>query len=106
MASRATILAALLLCSFSSLIQADDGTTRHPVSTLYNSRLNTTFSINLPTDSDDVNFFLSSPLFSWFGVGFTSTMVGSKMLVFYSSADRKGLQQPMALLYMSTQTYV
>lgn len=92
MASR-TFLAGLLLCSIWGLARADDSTTKKPVSTLYNDKLGTTFSINLPEDSEDVNFFLSSPLFSWFGVGFSSRMAGSPMLLFYASADGKGQLQ-------------
>jgi hypothetical protein len=89
MASR-VVLAGLLLCSLGGLARAEDNTTKKPVSTLYNDNLGTTFSINLPEDSEDVNFFLSSPLFSWFGIGFSSTMFGSPMLLFYASADGKG----------------
>ncbi|OIW26236.1 CBD9-like protein [Coniochaeta ligniaria NRRL 30616] len=90
MASR-TLLAGLMLCSFWALARADDNTTKKPVSTLYSDKLDTTFSINLPENSGDVNFFLSSPLFSWFGVGFSSTMAGSPMLLFYASADGKAV---------------
>lgn len=89
MASRA-LLAGLLLCSFWTSARADDNTAKKPVSTLYSDKLDTTFSINLPEESEDVNFFLSSPLFSWFGIGFSSSMAGSPMLLFYASADGKG----------------
>lgn len=90
MASRA-LLAGLLLCSFWTSARADDNTAKKPVSTLYSDKLDTTFSINLPEESEDVNFFLSSPLFSWFGIGFSSSMAGSPMLLFYASADGKGV---------------
>jgi hypothetical protein len=103
MASRA-LLASLLLCSFWGSGQAEDSTTKKPVSTLYSDELDTTFSINLPDDSKDVNFFLSSPLFAWFGVGFSAQMAGSPMLLFYSSADGKG--QSGIILTTDKLTYI
>lgn len=89
MASRA-LLVSLLLVSTWQLAGAQNQTTTEPVSTLYSEELDTAFSINMPDDSDDINFSLSSPLSSWFGVGFSSSMDGSPMLLFYSSADGKG----------------
>ncbi|KAB5533418.1 hypothetical protein GE09DRAFT_360440 [Coniochaeta sp. 2T2.1] len=90
MASRA-ITAGLFLWSVLGLAQAANSTTKLAVSTLYNEDLDTTFSINLPKDSEDLNFFLSSSLFSWFGVGFYPIMTGAPMLIFYPSADGTGV---------------
>lgn len=85
-----TLLVSVLLGSIWRLAGAQNQTTKEPVSTLYNDELDTTFSINVPDNSEDINFFLSSELSSWFGVGFSSSMDGSPMLLFYSSADGKG----------------
>lgn len=93
MASRTVLAAGLLLCSLWGAALGADSPTKKPVSTLYSDELDTTFAINLPEDSNDVNFLLSSPLFSWFGIGFSSSMAGSPMLVFYASADGNGEQR-------------
>ena len=89
MASR-WLLASLLLCSFWGVTTAEDNTTKKAVSAMYSKDLDTMFAINLPGESEDVNFLLSSPLFSWFGIGFSGKMAGSPMLIFYPSADGKG----------------
>lgn len=90
MASSVIFLVGLLLCSFSNLVLADNKTAKSGVSTFYNGELAITFSLNVDPGSDDVNFFLSSPPYSWVGVGIGSSSAGSLMLIFYSSADGKG----------------
>jgi hypothetical protein len=89
MASRA-LLASLLLCSNWATAQAEDVAPKKAASTLHHDKLDTTFSVNLPENSTDVNFLMSSPLFSWFGVGFSAQMKGSPMLIFYPSPDGEG----------------
>jgi hypothetical protein len=90
MASRVIFLVGLLLCGFSNLVLADNKTANSGVSTLYNAELGITFSLNVDPDDDYINFFLSSPPYSWVGIGIGSSMAGSLMLIFYSSADGKG----------------
>jgi hypothetical protein len=87
MASRFLPLFGLLLVSLSAYVQAENASTITGISTFYNGDLEITFSLNVDQNSDDINFFLSSPPYSWVGVGFGSGMAGSLMLVFYTSAD-------------------
>lgn len=87
MASRSLPLVGLLLVSLSAYAQADNVTAIAGVSTFYNDDLGVTFSLNVDQNSDDIHFFLSSPPYSWVGIGFGSGMAGSLMLVFYSSED-------------------
>ena len=90
MASRVITAALLLSNVLLGLAQANNSTTKIAVSTLHSEDLDTTFAINLPKESEDINFFLSSPLFSWFGVGFYPIMSGAPMLIFYPTADGTG----------------
>ncbi|KAK3688035.1 hypothetical protein B0T22DRAFT_143109 [Podospora appendiculata] len=73
----------LLLCLAQvNIVKADD------VSTLSIRESRTQFSINLPQDSQDVNFYLSAPdLYAYTAFGFGSSMANALMLVFYPSAD-------------------
>lgn len=52
---------------------------------------NTAISINLPPDSDDINFLVSTPdWYQYTAIGFGTTMTDALMLVMYLSADGKG----------------
>jgi hypothetical protein len=65
------------------------------VSTLFIPDTNTVVSINLPPDSDDINFFVSTPdWYQYTAIGFGSSMTNALMLVMYASADRKGKSNP------------
>ncbi|KAK3353234.1 hypothetical protein B0T25DRAFT_206131 [Lasiosphaeria hispida] len=60
------------------------------VSTLFINDTNTQISINLPPDSDDVNFYISSPdWYQYTAIGFGSSMANSLILVMYSAADTR-----------------
>ncbi|KAH8895278.1 CBD9-like protein [Thozetella sp. PMI_491] len=77
---------ALLLAA--NFVKADSP--KPAVSNLYFSNLQSSFAINLPPNSDDVNFYLVAPTwYSYFAVGIGSTMAGSLMLVAYSAADNQ-----------------
>jgi hypothetical protein len=61
------------------------------VSSLSVPDTNTVISINLPPDSDDINFFVSTPdWYQYTAIGFGTTMTDALMLVMYLSADSKG----------------
>ncbi|KAK4097819.1 iron reductase domain protein [Parathielavia hyrcaniae] len=62
------------------------------VSTLFVPDTNTVISINLPPDSEDVNFYVSTPdWYQYTAIGFGASMADSLMLVMYASGDRKGV---------------
>jgi len=90
MRSWAAKLALGLGCASLASGQNITKSTKVAASSLFIADINATISINLPPDSDDVNFLISAPTWmSWFGVGFGSTMAKSLMLVVYASGDRK-----------------
>ena len=61
------------------------------VSTLALPDTNTIFSINLPPNSDDINFYVSTPNFyQYTAFGFGASMSNTLMLVMYASDDGKG----------------
>jgi hypothetical protein len=52
---------------------------------------NTLVAINLPPDSDDINFYVSTPdWYQYTAIGFGETMSTSLMLVMYAGARRSG----------------
>ncbi|KAK4235041.1 hypothetical protein C8A03DRAFT_37123 [Achaetomium macrosporum] len=60
------------------------------VSTLLVPDTNTILAINLPPDSGDVNFYISTPdWYQYTAIGFGSSMAEALMLVMYASADGK-----------------
>ncbi|KAK4158031.1 hypothetical protein C8A00DRAFT_11127 [Chaetomidium leptoderma] len=62
------------------------------VSTLFVPESNSIISINLPSDSDDINFYVSTPdWYQYTAIGFGTAMPNALMLVMYASADRKGV---------------
>lgn len=64
------------------------------VSTLAIPDTNTIFSINLPPNSDDINFYVSTPNFyQYTAFGFGASMSNTLMLVMYASGDGKGNKQ-------------
>jgi hypothetical protein len=111
MLPRLALLAGLLPCSAawkaddfakraSTLVRADNNPAPNSstlaFSSLYIPDIFTTFAINLPTDNNDVNFFISAPTWmSWFGVGFGASMANSLMLVIYMAADGQSALPPL-----------
>ena len=66
------------------------------VSTFYISDTRTQFSVNLPPDSDDVNFYLEAPdWYSYTAFGFGSSMADSLMIVMYPSRDFTSTHSPV-----------
>jgi len=77
------------MLGLASLVRPDNSTTP-AVSNLYIPDTQTNIAINLPPNSDDVNFYINaSDWYSWFAIGFGSTMTNSLMLVVYSAADNQ-----------------
>lgn len=65
------------------------------VSTLFIPDTNTIVSINLPPNSDDINFYVSTPdWYQYTAIGFGSSMTNALMLVMYASADRNSKSSP------------
>jgi len=65
-----------------------DSSTKPAVSNLYISDSQSTVAINLPPNSNDVNFYIQSPIwYSYFAIGIGSEMANSLMLLVYSAAD-------------------
>jgi hypothetical protein len=61
------------------------------VSTLFVLDTDTIASFNFPPDSDDINFYVSTPdWYQYTAIGFGTSMSNALMLVMYPSADRKG----------------
>jgi hypothetical protein len=53
---------------------------------------NTILAVNLPADSDDINFYISTPdWYQYTAIGFGSSMADGLMLVMYASADGKSV---------------
>ncbi|KAK3306487.1 uncharacterized protein B0T15DRAFT_509860 [Chaetomium strumarium] len=62
------------------------------VSTLLVPDTNTILAVNLPADSDDINFYISTPdWYQYTAIGFGSSMADALMLVMYASADGKSV---------------
>ena len=75
------------------------------VSTLFIPDTNTVVSINLPPDSDDINFYVSSPdWYQYTAIGFGSSMTNALMLVMYASADRNSKANPFHTFTRHTLT--
>ena len=65
------------------------------VSTLFVPESNSIISINLSPDSDDINFYVSTPdWYQYTAIGFGTAMQNALMLVMYASADRKSKLGP------------
>ncbi|KAK4121653.1 iron reductase domain protein [Parathielavia appendiculata] len=62
------------------------------VSTLFVPDTNTIISVNLVPDSEDINFYVSTPdWYQYTAIGFGASMPNALMLVMYASGDRKGV---------------
>ncbi|KAL2129681.1 hypothetical protein VTI74DRAFT_7447 [Chaetomium olivicolor] len=87
--SEASWLQWLALCSVTQLQHARAETA---LSTLLIPDTSTTISLNLPPDSNDINFFVSTPdWYQYTAFGFGSSMSDALMLVMYASAENKGV---------------
>ncbi|KAK3897603.1 hypothetical protein C8A05DRAFT_38837 [Staphylotrichum tortipilum] len=79
----------LSLCILTHLHLA---TAQTAVSSLILPDTNTIVSINLPPNSDDINFYVSTPNFyQYTAIAFGAAMPDALMLVMYASADAKGV---------------
>jgi len=75
-----------------------DSSTRPAVSNLYISDAQVTIAINLPPNSNDLNFYIQSPTwYSYFALGIGSEMANSLMLVVYSAADNQRMTTNLRL---------
>ncbi|KAL2255132.1 hypothetical protein VTK26DRAFT_4042 [Humicola hyalothermophila] len=62
------------------------------VSRIFIPDSNMTIAIDLPPNSDDINFYMAAPdWYQYVAIGFGSSMADALMLVMYASADRKGV---------------
>lgn len=66
---------------------AAQNTTTPEASTLYISRTQTQFSLNVANDSSDIYIYFASPAYSWVGVGFGSQMENSLMFIMYQNGN-------------------
>ncbi|KAL6710516.1 hypothetical protein ACN47E_008564 [Coniothyrium glycines] len=66
-----------------ALVTAQNNTTVTAASTLYIPETETQFSLNVANDSSDVFMYITTPAYSWFGVGFGSQMENSLMFIVY-----------------------
>jgi hypothetical protein len=70
------------------------------VSTLTIPETNTLISLNLPPNSNDINFYVSTPdWYQYTAIGFGSSMANALMLVMYLSGDGKS-KQPTPFLHL------
>ncbi|PVH99160.1 iron reductase domain protein [Periconia macrospinosa] len=80
---RCAVLYLLLLTFFTATLTAQNTSA---ASTFYLPKTETQFSFNLANDSNDVFVYLTSPAYSWVGVGFGHGMKNALMLVVYANA--------------------
>jgi hypothetical protein len=68
------------------LTSAQNSTTSSiPASTFFLAETETQFSLNIASDSDDVQIYFASPAYSWVGVGFGQEMENSLMFIMYAN---------------------
>lgn len=78
------------------------------VSNLHIPQLATTIAINLPPNSNDINFYMTAPTYySYVALGFGSQMANSFMLVAYPAEDgrRKSLSHTHARTHTRTHIH-
>ncbi|CAI6341124.1 unnamed protein product [Periconia digitata] len=81
---RCATLCLLLLAFFTSSLRAQNTTA---ASTFYLPKTETQFSFNLANNSNDVFIYLTSPAYSWVGVGFGESMKNALMLIVYPNSN-------------------